>query len=88
MKRTSAILTLFFLACTVYAGDEEGTLTFADDIAPILYRNCVVCHNPDGVGPFSLIEYEQVRKRGGDIAEVVTSGYMPPWKPSEGYGPR
>lgn len=87
MKRTSAILTLFFLACTVYAGDEEGTLTFADDIAPILYRNCVVCHNPDGVGPFSLIEYEQVRKRGGDIAEVVTSGYMPPWKPSEGYGP-
>ena len=87
MKRASAILTLFSVACTGYAGDQEDAPTFAHDIAPILYGNCVVCHNPNGVGPFSLIEYQQVRKRGGDIAEVVTSRYMPPWKPSAGYGP-
>ena len=67
--------------------DDERALTFSEDIAPILYRNCVVCHNPDGVGPFSLIGYEQVRKRGGDIAEVVESRLMPPWKPKKGYGP-
>lgn len=87
LKCASAIFTLFSLYCAGYAGDHEDAPTFANDIAPILYKNCVVCHNPKGVGPFSLIEYQQVRKRGGDIAEVVASRYMPPWKPSPEYGP-
>jgi tetratricopeptide (TPR) repeat protein len=87
MIRTSTTLALLF-GCAVYApADDNDSLSFADDIAPIIYENCVVCHNPDGVGPFSLIEYDEVRKRGRSIADVVTSGYMPPWKPETGYGP-
>jgi hypothetical protein len=32
------------------------------------------------VGPFSLLTYEQARKRAGDIATVVDDYSMPPWK--------
>ncbi len=36
-------------------------------------------------GPFSLISYEDVSKRGSFIKKVVQSGYMPPWKPDNDY---
>jgi len=26
------------------------SLTFAADVAPILYKNCVTCHRPGGIG--------------------------------------
>ena len=51
-------------------------------------KNCRECHRPGRVGPFSLVTYEQARKRAGDIAEVVEGRRMPPWKPSPGIGPK
>ncbi len=41
--------------------DTLGEVTFADDIAPILYENCVKCHRLGGVAPMSLTTYEEVR---------------------------
>lgn len=61
--------------------------TFASEIAPIIYRHCIECHRPGGVGPFSLVEYDAVRRRARQIAEVSGSGFMPPWLPMVGYGP-
>ena len=62
--------------------------TFHRDIAPILQARCQVCHRPDQVGPFPLETFEQARKRGPDIAEVVEERRMPPWKPVAGFGPK
>ena len=56
--------------------------TFAEDIAPIIHANCIDCHRPDGIGPFSLIHYADISRRARQIAEVVEDGYMPPWKPN------
>jgi thiol-disulfide isomerase/thioredoxin len=61
--------------------------TFAKDVAPILQKNCQECHRPGQVGPFSLVTYEQARKRADDIAEVVTERRMPVWKPDPHVGP-
>ena len=61
--------------------------TFSTDVAPIIYENCASCHRPEGVGPFSLLTFEQVQRRARQIAEVVSSGYMPPWKPAANHGP-
>jgi hypothetical protein len=61
--------------------------TFAKDVAPILMKNCQVCHRPGQVGPFSLVTYEQARKRADDIAEVAADRRMPPWKPDPHVGP-
>ena len=61
-------------------------LTFNQQIAPIVYRNCAPCHRPGEAGPFSLLSYADVRKRADQIARVVASRYMPPWPPEPGYG--
>jgi len=60
--------------------------TFASDIAPIVYQKCAPCHRPGEAAPFSLLSYEDVKKRAGQIAVVTRSGYMPPWLPERGYG--
>lgn len=67
---------------------EEGQPTFAEEVAPIIYQNCVSCHRPGGVGPFSFLSYEDVHKRSRQISEVVEDRFMPPWQPSLDHGPK
>ncbi len=61
--------------------------TFSREVAPILQKNCQQCHRPGQVGPFSLVTYEQARKRADDISNVVVDRRMPPWKPDPKVGP-
>lgn len=61
-------------------GPAQGeSLTFANDVAPIVYTRCAPCHRPGEATPFSLLSYEDVRQRGRFIAAVTESRYMPPW---------
>jgi len=60
--------------------------TFAADIAPIIYRNCVSCHRPGQAAPFALISYDDVRRHGSDIADVTADRYMPPWHAARAEG--
>lgn len=55
--------------------------TFAGDVAPILYANCVGCHRPGQSAPFSLLTYDDARPRAEHIAAAVESRFMPPWLP-------
>lgn len=61
-------------------------LTFNKDIAPTIFENCAACHHPGGSGPFSLLSYQDVKKRARQIATVTASRYMPPWLPEPGQG--
>jgi hypothetical protein len=63
-----------------------GPVTFSETVAPILYENCVTCHRPGQAAPFSLISYEDAKKKGKLIAKVTESRYMPPWHAAHGYG--
>src|SRR4029078_7796200 len=63
-----------------------ASITFSETIAPILYENCVTCHRPGEAAPFSLISYEDARKKGKLMAKVTASRYMPPWHAAHGYG--
>ena len=58
---------------------------FAHDVAPVLYLSCSGCHHPGETGPFSLLSYDDARKRAAQIAAVTRSRYMPPWPPEPGY---
>ncbi len=60
--------------------------TFAHDIAPIVYAHCVVCHRPGQAAPFSLLTYEDVKKRGALIVSATARRYMPPWHATQGSG--
>src|SRR5207248_10300433 len=53
--------------------------TFTRDIAPILQRSCVSCHNPGGIGPMPLVTYEQVRPWARAIKTKTSRREMPPW---------
>lgn len=59
-------------------------VTFARDIAPIVFDACVSCHRSGGPGPFPLTTYDDVRRRATQIAQVTRSRFMPPWKVEPG----
>jgi tetratricopeptide (TPR) repeat protein/mono/diheme cytochrome c family protein len=72
---------------TYVAAQTAATpVTFAHDIAPIIFSRCVTCHRPGGDAPFTLTTFDDVRRRASQIAAVTKSGYMPPWKPVAEFG--
>ena len=75
---------LLALAAAAAAPRAPAAPTFTKDIAPILYRQCVACHRPDGPAPFSLLSHDDVRKHATQIVEVTRSRFMPPWKADGG----
>ncbi len=67
-------------------GAQESSyhdVTFTRDIAPILQRSCQTCHRDGGVGPMSLVTYQQVRRYSSRIVYKTglrdVAGAMPPW---------
>jgi tetratricopeptide (TPR) repeat protein len=76
---------LALLAWAASAAQAEP-ITFYKDIAPIVYHSCAPCHRPGEPGPFPLLTYSDVRKRGPQIVSVIKRRYMPPWLPEAGYG--
>src|SRR2546429_3654253 len=79
-------LSSLFLISAAPPQVPVNKLTFTKDIAPILYQNCVSCHRPGEVAPFSLLDYKSVKKHAEDVGTVTESRYMPPWKAEPGHG--
>jgi hypothetical protein len=69
---------------TLYSKRPTGTVTFAEDIAPIIYQRCSVCHRPGQAAPFPLLTYTDVRKKAPQVVEVTERRFMPPWLPARG----
>ena len=78
---------LLALAAAAAAPRAPAAPTFTKDIAPILYRQCVACHRPDGPAPFSLLSYQDARDRATLVAAAVEARRMPPWLPEPGAVP-
>jgi peroxiredoxin len=66
--------------------DTATVLTFAEHVAPVVYQHCGECHRPNDIGPFSLIEYDEVKGWGAMMVEVIDQGLMPPWHANPEYG--
>ncbi len=54
-------------------------VTYNRDVAPILNKNCVVCHRPNDIAPMSLMTYKDTRPWARAIREAVVQRKMPPW---------
>jgi hypothetical protein len=65
---------------TAKKSPAKAARTYAKDVAPILNAKCAVCHRPGEVAPFSLLSFKDSEKRAKQIAAVVKSKFMPPWK--------
>ncbi|MBI1318538.1 MAG: redoxin domain-containing protein [Candidatus Hydrogenedens sp.] len=66
---------------------DLGSLSYADDIAPILESKCVTCHDQGGMGPFAMSNYEKVQVWASMMRETIRTGRMPPWHADEETGP-
>lgn len=54
-------------------------VTFTEHIAPILYKNCAICHRPGGTAHFSFVTYQDAKSNAASIAYVTKERIMPPW---------
>src|SRR5215813_14861782 len=84
IRLSARILAVLLVPAALLSAAER--VTFSEIIAPIVYANCVTCHRPGEAAPFSLITYDDVKKRGPLIATVTKSRYMPPWHAAHGFG--
>lgn len=74
-----SLISIAFFSC------NRQELTFAQDISPIIFKNCTPCHRPNGGGPFNFLTYTDVAKRAKMVAYVTRIHYMPPWPADEHY---
>ncbi|MGH8653071.1 MAG: redoxin family protein [Gammaproteobacteria bacterium] len=68
------------VGCLIHTGDTpQQPPSFAREIVPLLREKCIICHRPDGVGPWSMNSYQTVRGWSAMMREVVMNKRMPPW---------
>ncbi len=83
MKKLNIFLGLLL---SLSIGQVKGQeITFAEDIADMIYTHCSGCHRPGEIGPFSLTNYEEVRSWAASIKYVTQEKIMPPWQPDPNY---
>jgi hypothetical protein len=76
-----------FALILIVAGAAAAQIpTFTKDVAPILDRNCVICHRPGDIAPMSLMSYEEARPWAKSIKAQIATGKMPPWHATEPRG--
>jgi hypothetical protein len=66
----------------LFSGTAQTTYK---DVAPIFYGNCISCHNPNGIGPMSLLNYSEAFAYKSFIRRYVSLGIMPPWLADTSY---
>ena len=71
---------------TLLVAAPAREVTYATDVAPILYQHCTGCHHPNDIAPMSLMSYTEARPWAASIREAVVSRVMPPWGANPHYG--
>jgi hypothetical protein len=58
---------------------QKAQLTYVKDVAPILEKKCVACHEEGGIGPFAMKDYTTVKGFSPMIRDVIRTDRMPPF---------
>jgi peroxiredoxin/mono/diheme cytochrome c family protein len=64
----------------------DSEVTYSKQIAAIFNQNCVFCHRPGQIAPFSLTSYEDAVGWAEMVREVVQEQRMPPWHADPKFG--
>jgi hypothetical protein len=86
MKPATILIHIALVTAPAFCAHTAVAPTFTKDIAPILQKNCQVCHRPGEAGPFSMLTYEEVRPWASAMKEAVETKKMPPWFADARYG--
>src|SRR6187549_3238153 len=77
---------LLILLSTITGRAQLPVSTYSGQVAEILDRHCVGCHNRGGVGRLPLDSYEQARAFSKEIRDTANNRQMPPLFAVPGYG--
>ncbi len=61
-------------------------ITYAKQVSRLMQKHCQECHRPGEIGPFSLLTYDDAKKRAGRIREALVEQRMPPWHADPSHG--
>lgn len=64
----------------------DSLVTYSNQVARILQKNCEECHREGEIAPFTLTRYEEVVGWGDTILEVIEDRRMPPWHADPKHG--
>ena len=77
MRLTGAVVTLMVLGLLVALAQEKktGSVSFKDDVFPVVKKHCLPCHAEDNFNPseLSLDSYE-LMMQGGKNGTLVVAG--------------
>lgn len=86
MAAAAAAASLAKVAGALATASRVDVPTYSKDVAPIVQKNCQVCHRPGEAGPFSLLTYADARRRAAKVKDAVADRQMPPWFADPHYG--
>ncbi len=58
---------------------QHASISYNEDVAPIIQEKCVTCHQKGGIAPFAMDSYEIVKGFAPMIRESVRTDRMPPY---------
>jgi cytochrome c551/c552 len=81
IKYAAASAALLFLAVAAQAQP-----TYSREVSRIIQQKCQMCHRPNDIAPFALMNYDDAYAQARAMRSAVSDGIMPPWKPVPGHG--
>jgi len=66
--------------------NNDSSVTFCKQVHRLLQKHCVECHRPGEIGPFSLLEYDEVVGWADMMLETIDQQRMPPWHANPAHG--
>jgi len=69
-----------------WSRQDPGTISYRDEIAPLLQAKCVTCHRPGEIGSWVITNHATVRAKAASIRANVLEGLMPPWHADPAHG--
>ncbi len=81
MKKFLLLILLFASQLNLFAQDA----TWNGGVGKLIYNNCTNCHHEGGIGPFSILTYDDAKDRAQSIKYHTQDRHMPPWKADPSY---
>ena len=80
-KQFKAVIAFLFLVLVSCSNEDSvpSHVNYTEHVAPILFKNCVICHRKQGPSHFSLETYNDAKNYSSGIAFSTRERIMPPW---------
>lgn len=72
-------ISMALVALPTLLAAQTRTVTFHEDVMPVLQKRCQSCHRPGEAAPFSMLTYKDARPWAASMKRAVASRHMPPW---------